>query len=154
MVYPDRAVIAAVNDRFVALRLDHADPHVRPLQVVWLPTVLIADRRGNVHYRNVNSVPPAEFLDVLDLGETVVSLREAQYARAVARLEELLGRRAEGPLHDEARYWLGIAGYYQGGHDGEARDRAWAELAARYPGSIWTKRIPEPPPTTSDLAAN
>jgi hypothetical protein len=142
VVYPVREVIDAVNDRFVALRLDHKDPHVRPLQVVWLPTVLVADRRGNVHYRNVNSVPPAEFLDVLDLGETMVALREAQYEVAVARLEALLGRREDGPLHAEARYWLGIAGYYRGGHDGDARDRAWAELAARYPDSIWTKRIP------------
>jgi hypothetical protein len=142
VVYPVRAVINEANERFVALRLDHADPHVRPLQVVWLPTVLIADGRGNVQYRNVNSVPPAEFLDVLDLGETMVCLREAQYERAVDRLASLLGRRDDGPLHDEARYWLGVAGYYRGGHDGDARDQAWAELAARHPDSIWTKRIP------------
>jgi hypothetical protein len=143
VVYPVRAVIDAVNERFVALRLDHTDPHVRPLQVVWLPTLLIADRRGNVQYRNVNSVPPAEFLDVLDLGETMVALREAQYERAVTRLEALLARRGDSPLDDEARYWLGVAGYYRGGHDGDARDRAWADLAARHPDSIWTKRIPE-----------
>jgi hypothetical protein len=142
VVYPVHAVIEAVDDRFVALRLDHKDLHVRPLQVVWLPTVLIADRRGNVQYRNVNSVPAAEFLDVLDLGETMVCLREAHYEQAFARLESLLGRRADGPLHAEARYWLGIADYYRGGHDGDARDRAWAELASRYPESIWTKRVP------------
>jgi hypothetical protein len=29
-----------------------------------------------------------------------------------------------------------------GGGDGEARDRAWAVLTARYPGSIWALRVP------------
>jgi hypothetical protein len=141
-VYPVAAVIEAVESRFVALRLDHKDPRVRELHVAWLPTVLVADRRGVVHERNVNSVPPAEFLDVLDLGEAKARLREAGYDTAVARLEAALARRPDGPLHPELLFWLGIAGYYRGGHDGAARDRAWADLMARYPDSIWALRVP------------
>ena len=141
-MYPVAAVIDAVEARFVALRLDHKDPHVRELHVAWLPTILVADRRGVVHERNVNSVPPAEFLDFLDLGEAKTRMREARYDEAVARLDAALSRRPDGPLHPELLYWLGIAGYYRGGGDGEARDRAWADLTARYPGSIWALRVP------------
>jgi hypothetical protein len=142
VVYPVAAVIEAVEQRFVALRLDHKDPHVRDLHVAWLPTVLIADRRGVVHERNVNSVPPAEFLDVLDLGEAKARLREAGYEVAVARLRAALARRPDGPLHPELLFWLGIADYGRGGHDGAARDRAWVELMLRYPASIWALRVP------------
>lgn len=141
-MYPVAAVIDVVEARFVALRLDHKDPHVRDLQVAWLPTILVADRRGVVHERNVNSVPPAEFLDVLDLGEAKARMREAGHDVAVARLEAALARRPDGPLHPELLFWLGIAGYYRGGHDGEARDRVWDDLMVRYPGSIWALRVP------------
>lgn len=142
-MYPVAAVARAVADRFVALRLDHKDPHVRELRVVWLPTVLVLDRRGVEHYRNVNAVPPAEFLDLLDLGEALARMREAEYDRSVALLEAALDRRRDGPLHPELLFWLGIAGYYRGGHAGAARDRAWADLMARYPDSIWALRVPE-----------
>ncbi len=141
-MYPVAAVIDAVEERFVALRLDHKDPRVRELHVAWLPTVFVTDRRGVVHERNVNSVPPAEFLDFLDLGEAKARMREAGYDVAVERLEAALARRWDGPLHPELLYWLGIADYYRGGNDGDARDHAWADLTARYPGSIWALRVP------------
>ena len=142
VVYPAAAVAETVSERFVALRLDHKEPRVRELKIVWLPTVLILDRRGTEHYRSVNAVPPAEFLDILDLGESVDRMREAGYDRSVALLEAALGRRPDGPLHPELLFWLGVARYFQGGRDDEARDRAWADLTARYPGSIWALRVP------------
>jgi len=141
-VYPDAAVTEAVEERFVALRLDHKAPRVRDLKIVWLPTVLVLDRRGVEHYRSVNAVPPAEFLDILDLGEAFACLREAAYDRSAALLDAALTRRPDGPLHPELLFWLGVAGYFQGGRDGDARDRAWADLMTRYPASIWALRVP------------
>lgn len=141
-MYPDAAVADAIEARFVALRLDHKDPRVRDLKINWLPTVLVLDRRGVEHYRSVNAVPPAEFLDLLDLGEALARMREAGYDRSVALLATALGRRPDGPLHPELLFWLGVAGYYLGGGDGDARDRAWADLTARYPASIWALRVP------------
>jgi hypothetical protein len=141
-VYPVAAVAEAVAERFVALRLDQKEPHVRDLKIHWIPTVLILDRRGVEHYRSVNAVPPAEFLDVLDIGEALARMREAGYDRAVSLLEAGLGRRPNGPLHPELLFWLGVARCYRGGHDGAARDAAWADLTARYPASIWALRVP------------
>ena len=142
MTYPDPAVRAAVNTRFIALKLDHRDSAVRPLNVVWLPTLLVADRYGGIHHRSVNAVPPEDLLDVLDLGETHVRLRQGRYPLAAERVAAALDRRRAGPLTDELLFWSGIARYFAGDHDEEARDAAWSELARRYPESIWTHRIP------------
>jgi len=146
VVYPDPAVIAAVAEAFVPLRIDYRDPHMRELNVVWLPTVLIRDHRGYEHYRLVNAAPAADFLDVLALGEAHARLKEGRGSsreRAVAVLANALRRRDDGPYHPELLYWQAIAGYFRDEHDDAFRDRVWAELRQRYPGSVWARRVPE-----------
>jgi hypothetical protein len=146
VTYPNSAVIAAVAEAFIPLRIDFRDPHFRQLNVVWLPTVIVRDYRGNEHYRNVNAAPPADFLDVLALGEAHARLKEgrsAAHARAEKVLADALDRRDDGPLHPELLYWHAIAGYFHGNHDDAFRDRVWAELMRRYPNSIWAHRVPQ-----------
>jgi hypothetical protein len=145
VTYPDPAVAAAVSEAFVPLRLDFRDPHVRELNVVWLPTVVIRDHRGHEHYRNVNAAPPADFLDVLALGEAHARLKEGRHeshVRAEQVLATALARRDDGPLHPELLYWHAIAGYTRDDHDSAFRDRVWSDLMRRYPDSIWTHRVP------------
>jgi hypothetical protein len=142
-VYPDRSVIAAVQASFVPLRLDFRDPKVRELNIVWLPTVVIADHRGNEHGRHVNASPAADFLDFLVLGEAHGRMKNAANARAEEVLREALARREDGPFHPELLYWHAIAGYFLNKHDGDFRDRVWSDLRARYPDSIWAHRVPE-----------
>jgi hypothetical protein len=145
-VYPDRTVIAAVQASFVPLRLDFRDPKVRELNIVWLPTVVVADHRGNEHARHVNASPPADFLDFLALGEAHGKLKEgrsASQARAEEVLRDALARRDDGPFHPELLYWHAIAGYFLNNQDGAFRDRVWGDLRARYPDSIWARRVPE-----------
>jgi hypothetical protein len=141
VTYADRAVRAALAERLVALKLDHQDSAVRQLNVVWLPTLFVADKRGVVHYRPVNSLPPEDLLDVLDLGEAHARLREASYAVA-DRLLAALARRADGPLTPELIYWHAIARYSAGHHDHAARDATWQRLLDDYPNSIWAHRVP------------
>lgn len=140
--FPDPAVRRAFADRVVAIKLDHQDPRVRELNVVWLPTLFIADKRGVIHYRNVNSVPPEDLLDVLDLGEAHARIKQAQPERAEALLAAALARRKDGPLTPELIYWHAIARYFVGGHDHAAREAVWQRLKDEYPDSIWTHRIP------------
>ena len=145
-MYPDPAVAAAVAAAFVPLRLDVSDRHVRDLNIVWLPTVVVLDHRGREHARHVNAAPPADFLDLLALGEAHARLKDARgesHARAEAVLAAALARREDGPLHPELLYWQAIAGYFRGGHDGEFRDQVWNELLRRYPDSAWARRVPE-----------
>lgn len=145
-MYPDPAVVAAAAATFVPLRLDYRDPHVRQLNILWLPTVVILDHRLTEHYRNVNAAPVADFLDVLALGEALARLKDGRagsHARAERVLAEALARREDGPLHAELLFWHAIAGYFRGGHDGEFRDRVWNDLLDRYPNSVWAHRVPE-----------
>jgi hypothetical protein len=142
VTYPDPAVRAALAARFVALKLDLKDPAVRQLNLVWLPTLFVADKRGVIHYRSVSSLPPEDLLDVLDLGEAHARLREASYATAERVLAAALARRVDGPLTPELIYWLAIARYYVGHHDPAARDEIWQRLLDDYPDSIWAHRIP------------
>lgn len=133
-------------EAFVPLRIDVTDRHVRDLNIVWLPTVVILDHRGKEHARHVNAAPAADFLDVLALGEAHARLKDARaesHVRAESVLRRALDRRETGPLHPDLLYWLAIAGYVRGGHDGERRDLVWAELTRRYPESAWARRIPE-----------
>ena len=131
--------------RFIGLKLDHRDSHVRELTVIWLPTLLITDHRGVIHYRNVNAVPPDDLLDVLDLGEAHVRLRWAKPDMAESILAGALARRDDGPLTPELLFWHAIAAYNMGDHDDDARDRIWARLLRDYPESIWAHRVPWTP---------
>ena len=143
MTYPNLAVRQAVADRFVPLRLDlFADRDaVRPLNVLWTPTLLVADRRGVVHYRSVNFLPPADFLDVLDIGEASARLRWAEYDRAIALLATVTARHPDGPLAPEAIYWRGIATYLKTRSTPDMY-AVWREIQERFHDSIWARRIP------------
>ncbi len=143
MTYRDPAVSQAVADRFVPLRLDlfRDRAAVRPLNVLWTPTLLVADRRGTVHYRSVNFLPPEDFLDMLDIGEANARLRWAEHDRAIALLAAVTDRRSNAPLAPEAIYWRGIATYLKT-HDSPAMYAVWAEIQERFPDSIWARRIP------------
>lgn len=142
MTYPHPAVRRAIVDRFVPLRLDlFADRDaVRPLNVVWTPTVLFADRRGTVHHRSLHFLPPADFLDLLDIGEASTRLRWAEYDRAIALLAAVTERDPAAPLAPEAIFLRGIATYLKTG-DGGAMEAIWRELRDRFPDSIWTRRV-------------
>ncbi len=101
MTYPDPAVIQMVTERFVPLRLDHRDPNVRKLNLLWLPTLYVLDKREEIHGRSVNSLPPEDLLDVLDLAEAHARMKGGKAARADELLSAALARREHGPLTDE-----------------------------------------------------
>lgn len=143
MTYRDTAVCRAVAERFVPLRLDPLADRaaVRPLNVVWTPTLLVADRRGTVHYRSLNFLPPADFLDLLDIGEAETRLRWGEHDRAVALLAAVTDRDPDAPFAAEAIYRRGIAVYLKT-RSTPAMEAIWDEVRARFPDSIWARRIP------------
>lgn len=142
-VFPDPDVAAVLADRFVCLRLEYTSPTARALRVLWLPTLIVMDRMQVEHYRSVNSLPPADLLDVLALGEAQARIREAQYAVAERLLRAVLDGRLDAPLRPELLYWLGIAVYWVGHEDHNARDDVWDQLLGDYPDSIWAHRTPQ-----------
>jgi hypothetical protein len=145
VTYPDPDVQRELSERFVLLKLDlFNSPRqvVRPLNVIWTPTLLFADRRGTVHYRSVNFLPPREFLTVLDIGESHVDLRWTRTDVAIERLKSSFERDPDGKLADEVMYWWGIALYLKT-HSNDEMYRIWDDLRERFPDSIWSARVPE-----------
>lgn len=144
VTHPDPTVIEAVNGRFIPLKLDlFEDPRdvIRPLNVIWTPTILFADRRGTVHYRNVNFLPPKLYLTMLDIGEANVDLHWSRADHAIALLRGSYERDPEGLLAPEVLYWWGIAVYLKT-HSNDEMYGVWDVLRQRFPGSIWTQRVP------------
>ena len=143
MTYPDPAAVVAVTERFIPLRLDLFRDRavVRPLDVIWTPTLLFADRRGTVHYRSLNFLPPADFLDLLDIGEAETRLRWAEYDRAISLLGSVTERNPNGPFAPEAIYRRGIATYLKS-HSNDEMYAIWDEIREQFSESIWARRIP------------
>jgi hypothetical protein len=133
-----------VNARFVPLKLDlFKSPRavIRPLNVLWTPTILFADRRGTVHYQNVNFLPPDLYLTLLDIGEANVDLHWSRTDHGIALLRGAVERDPDGLLAPEALYWWGIAVYLKT-HSNDEMYRVWDVLRERFPNSIWTQRVP------------
>jgi hypothetical protein len=142
--FPDTAVNQALLDRFVLLKLDlFKSPRavIRPLNVIWTPTLLFADRRGTVHYRSVNFLPPDLFLTVLDIGESHVDLRWSRTDQAIARLQDSYERTPDSILAPELLYWWGMAVYLKTRSNPEMY-AVWDILLDRFPDSIWAARVP------------
>ncbi|MDW7982554.1 MAG: hypothetical protein RMH81_07065 [Thermomicrobium sp.] len=142
MTFRDSRVISAVEQRFVPLMLDlFHDPRAwtRPLGVIWTPTILFLDRRGEVRYRSPDFLPPELFLELLDLGEGHVALHWARFQAASALFRRIAEREPPSPWAPEATYWWGVAVYLMT-HAREELDRVWARLRVRFPGDVWAAR--------------
>lgn len=140
----DTRVINQVMERFVPLKLDlFRDPRevLRPLHVLWTPTILFADRRGTVHYQNINFLPPDLFLTLLDIGEANVDIRWSRHDHAISLLRESYERGPDNLLTPELLYWWGIAVYLKTQSNAEMY-QVWDVLRERFPDSIWTARVP------------
>ncbi|MDW8059503.1 MAG: hypothetical protein RMK01_05465 [Thermomicrobium sp.] len=142
MTFSDERVRAAIAERFVPLSLDlFRDPRdwLRPLGVIWTPTILFLDRRGAVHYASPDFLPPELFLDLLDLGEGHVALHWARFAEAQQLFRRVATREPPTAWAPEALYWWGVAVYLATRSRSEL-DRIWQLLAERFPDSIWAAR--------------
>jgi hypothetical protein len=137
-------VVEAVQQRFIPLKVhlmkDRA--FTREHQVWWTPTLMIADHSGRVRYTSVNYLPPAETLDVLDIGEGLTAMRWMGYEKAIGLFRKVEERRPDGPMTAEAMYWRGMAEYFRDGKKAASSRAVWNQIAERFPDSIWAKRQP------------
>ena len=144
VTFSDPLVAAQVQDRFIPLKVhlmkDRA--FTREHQVWWTPTLMIADHSGLVRYTSVNYLPPAETLDVLDIGEGLAAMRWMGYEQAIELFREVEERRPDGPMTAEAMYWRGMAEYFRDGKRSASSRAVWSQISERFPDSIWAKRQP------------
>jgi hypothetical protein len=84
---------------------------------------------------------PDDVLAMLDLGEANTRLRWAEHDRAIDLLAAVTNLPPDGVFAAEAISWRGIATYLTT-HRNEAMDRVWQEILARFPDSVWARRVP------------
>lgn len=142
MTYPSPTVQHLIADELVPVRLYLNDRtqrgHFRSYQVIWTPTIVIADWRGTAHYHSPAFLPPDDFMSMLHLGLARAEMAWSRYPAAIARLEATAAAGAES-MAPEALFWLGIARFLKTRRQG-AMAEAWAELRARFPTSPWAAR--------------
>lgn len=140
--YPDARVADAVTQHFVPVRVNARENRelVGRFGARWTPTLLVLDPDERVHRRWEGYLPPADFLVELRLARAHAALDQGRYEDAAREFAALVREAPDHPEAPEAQYWLGVAEYRRTG-DAERLRAAWNELAAKYPQSLWTRRV-------------
>jgi hypothetical protein len=139
VTYPRPEVVAALSAGFATYKLDLKTPHpdfkeaAGRARVPWAPTFVVTEPGGREVRRWVGWLPPAAFVDQLQLARGLAELGQGRFAAAGLLLTTL-------PESPEARYWAGVAAYRR--PDGTLEDLAahWNELRQRFPQSTWAVR--------------
>jgi len=141
VTYPHPSAQQAIADGFVPFKINmlERDPELKEAcagrRVMWGPTFIIADARGNEIRRWVGWFPAESFVAELAFSRALAAYHHGKFADALTAIEPILARGPESELHAEALYWKGIAGFMAGGKDWSALRESWGELAERYPGN-------------------
>lgn len=112
----------------------------RRFQVRWTPKLLLLDPDGTPHYESYGFLPPAEFQAMLRLARAAWLMNGRRFAEARQDLEELVEGASQSALLPEALYWLGVARSRTKDREGAVQVRG--QLKERFPGNIWTLRLP------------
>ena len=113
--------------------------HAQQLGHKWTPTLVFLAPDGSEQYRFVGYLPQEQFLARLKLGLGMVLYGQERYADAAEWFREVADDTA-GECAAEARYWLGVALYKEGGGDVEPIKEHWMRLRSEHPNSEWTAK--------------
>lgn len=142
VTYPDAAVAAYLSEHYVGLKINIMDRHPDfkeasgASRVIWAPTLIFADRRGELR-RYVGWLPPQSFLAELTLARGTAAFNSGQFPDAKSHFDTVLAEYPDAPVAAEAMYWQGIAGFLAGDRDMPALQSSWQRLAAEHPDSRW-----------------
>jgi len=140
VTYPHETVIDAIEDGFVAYKINMLERHpdfreaCAGGRVLWGPTLIVADPRGSEVRRWVGWLPPASFVAELAFCRALADYNSGRFAEALAGFEAIVESAAGTEIHPEAIYWQGNAGFMVGKGDWEALKRSWRRVVEEYPG--------------------
>ncbi len=141
VTYPNDSVVAAIEAGFVPFKINMLERHPdfkeasAGARVMWGPTLVVADARGNEVRRWVGWLPPASFVAELAFCRALADFTHGKFPEALAGFDAIVETDTGAEVHPEALYWQGIAGFMAGSKDWNALRRSWARLAEEYPGN-------------------
>jgi len=140
VTFPDQSVDNFISDRLVPLRIEVGARNLASdFRVVWTPTLIVLDYYGKEHQRTLGYLPPDEIVASLLLGIGKVALEQDLFSEAVIQFSTLLNGCPKSDAAAEAVYLRGVA-RYKASHAVDALKEAHRQLAAEYPGSLWTRK--------------
>lgn len=144
VTYPHAQVIEALNQDFVSVQLNTADPdeetkrQMRQWRMLWTPTSIWTDHHGVELRRQVGYLKPEEFLAQLVFVGATAQLLHGQFKGAQEAFQNTADSYPDACVAPEALYYAGVAWLRQGSRDGFRK--TWIELKERYPTSTWWDR--------------
>jgi Thioredoxin-like domain len=140
-IYPQERVASSICRHFVPVRiptLERPDDGER-FNVVWTPTLIMAEADGTERHRVVGFLPADELLAQLDLGRAKADFGRGRFQESEQAFAAVVDRYPATIAAAEADYWTGVSRYK---HTRDREDlRATGErLRARYPESEWAKK--------------
>ena len=91
VTYPNAEVIEFIEENLIPLRVPYdAKPLSVDFNIKWTPTIIVLDGEGKEHQRSIGFLAPEELIPELLLGIAKTHYERDQFAKALARLEEIL----------------------------------------------------------------
>ncbi len=141
VTYPDADVANALAEHFVLYKINMMERHpdfkeaCAGAKVMWGPTIIVADARGNEVRRWTGWLDPKAFVAELDLTRALALHHSAKFQEALEGFTALVEGDTSTSLMPEALYWQGISGFMAGKMDWDALGNAWRAVAKTYPGT-------------------
>jgi hypothetical protein len=141
VTYPDDAVVAAIEEGFVPFKINMVERHpdfkeaCAGGRVLWGPTLVVADARGNEVRRWTGWLPPKSFVAELAFCHALAAYTHGKFADSLTAFDAIVERDTGTEIHPEAIYWQGAADFMAGKFDWDALRKSWTRLAAEYPNN-------------------
>ena len=141
VTFPSEAVAAELAARFVPVKIDsaRAGDLSRRMNLRWLPGLVVASHDERPANAQIGFLEPADLLTELDFGRAIVAMGRKSYDEAHAAFRAVTEREGAERAPD-AWYWWGISAYRQSKDFADCQ-RLWAEVARRWPGTQWARRV-------------
>ena len=107
--------------------------------VVWTPTVLVMDPKGDERSRLEGYLSKEEFQAHLEMGLSRVAFMQKNWGDAERRYDSIIERYPKSIYAPQAVYWRGVSRYSES-HDGAELANTAKVLAEKYPGTEWALR--------------
>ena len=141
VTYPNAEVVAAITTGFVPYQVNMLERHpdfreaCNGGRVMWGPTFVVLDGRGTEVRRWVGWLPPASFVAELAFCQALAAYNRGDFADAFSAFGKIVEHHENAPIHAEALYWKGIAGFLAGPKDWGPLNAAWRRLATDHPNT-------------------
>lgn len=146
ITYQDEAVINYLNSNYVLVKYNtyNRQPGFRNTYIssphLWTPTLIIFSNDGSEVRKATGYLPPEQFINELELGRALASLRKAKSSDALVTLNNLIALTKCGLTKHEALYWAGVAAFYANKKSLPHLIPFWEKLMNEFPESIWAER--------------